>query len=408
MNHPVEYGRGDPGGRPGTGTRPDAANHPIEYGRGDPGDRPGTGPRPGKTDPRPDDAVPGVLPIAAAILEAVHLRKYFPLRQFKLFGPRTMVHAVEDTSLALYPGRALALVGESGSGKTTVARMLARLYEPTAGTIKFRGEPVKVKGKDEFDKSTLYDLRSYRRHVQIVFQDPFSSLNPVHDVRYHLSRPLRLHGHAHTAAAEREQILALLNRVSLSPAEQFITKYPHQLSGGQRQRVAIARALAAQPEVLLADEPVSMLDVSIRLDILNLLLHLKEEERLALLFITHDIASARYFAEDTLVMYAGQTVEGGPSEEVISRPRHPYTQLLISAAPDPNRPSMNERSTSARGEIPSLIQPPSGCRFHPRCPHAMPVCSQRFPARTDLGGGHWTHCFLYGDGGTKAAANQEL
>ncbi len=342
-----------------------------------------------------------------AVLEAVHLRKYFPLRNFNLFGRQTVVHAVEDSSLALYPARALALVGESGSGKTTVARILARLYEPTAGSIEFRGEPVKT--------HNAADLRAYRRHVQMVFQDPFSSLNPVHNVRYHLSRPLRLHGHAHNTTEETEQVLALLNRVSLSPAEQFITKFPHQLSGGQRQRVAIARSLAARPEVLLADEPVSMLDVSIRLDVLNLLLRLKEEEQLALLFITHDIASARYFAEDTLVMYAGQSVEGGPSEEVIQRPKHPYTQLLISAAPDPDRPSLVGRgttpsqslsfrqgdwgaSTQARGEIPSLIRPPSGCRFHPRCPHTMPVCRERFPKRTDLGGGHWTHCFLYGDG----------
>lgn len=328
-----------------------------------------------------------------AILEAVHLRKYFPIRQLTLFGKRLAVHAVEDTSLALYPGHALALVGESGSGKTTMARMLARLYDPTAGELLFRGGPVNVRGKR--------DLRAYRRHVQIVFQDPFSSLNPIHNVRYHLSRPLRLHGHAHNATEEREQILALLNRVSLSPAEQFIQKYPHQLSGGQRQRVAIARALAARPEVLLADEPVSMLDVSIRLDILNLLLRLKDEEQLALLFITHDIASARYFAEDTLVMYAGQTVEGGPSEEVIQRPKHPYTQLLISAAPDTDRMKAegeNASAVPARGEIPSLINPPSGCRFHPRCPFAMPVCKERFPRRSDLGGGHWTHCFLYGDG----------
>src|SRR5947209_512109 len=341
--------------------------------------------------PRQDSPTMDELVLAPAILEAVNLRKYFPLPQFKLFGPPSAVHAVEDTSLALSPGRALALVGESGSGKTTVARMLARLYEPTAGTIKFRGEPVNVKRRS--------DLRAYRRHVQIVFQDPFSSLNPVHDVRYHLSRPLRLYG-AHTSTTEREQVLALLNRVSLSPAEQFITKFPHQLSGGQRQRVAIARALAARPEVLLADEPVSMLDVSIRLDVLNLLLRLKDEERLALLFITHDIASARYFAENTLVMYAGQTVEGGPSEEVIQRPKHPYTQLLISAAPDPDRPVTGEQKKNipVRGEIPSLINPPSGCRFHPRCPHAMLVCSERFPGRTDLGGGHWTHCFLYGDG----------
>src|SRR5205809_1286280 len=342
------------------------------------------------------------LPTTPAVLEAQHLRKYFPLRSLKLFGPKKVVHAVEDTSLALYLGRALALVGESGSGKTTVARMLARLYEPTAGKILFRAESEKV-GRGA-------SVRSYRHHVKLVFQDPFSSLNPVHDVRYHLSRPLRLHGYAHSAREEGEQILALLNRVSLSPAEQFIQKYPHQLSGGQRQRVAIARALAVRPEVLLADEPVSMLDVSIRLDILNLLLRLKEEERLALLFITHDIASARYFAEDTLVMYAGQMVEGGPTDEVIQRPRHPYTQLLISAAPDPDRLGTYGQKAPplpAKGEIPSLINPPSGCRFHPRCPHTMEVCKQRFPGRTDLGGGHWTHCFLYGERDTVSSHKQK-
>jgi peptide/nickel transport system ATP-binding protein len=332
----------------------------------------------------------------AAILEAVHLRKMFPLRSLNILGEKPVVHAVEDTSLALYPGRATALVGESGSGKTTVARTLAGLYSPTSGTIRFRGEPAQL--------TDGAHMRTYRRHVQLILQDPFSSLNPVHDVRYHLSRPLRIYNHVHTTSQETEHILSLLNRVNLSPAEQFIQKFPHQLSGGQRQRVAIARALAVQPEILLADEPVSMLDVSIRLDVLNLLLRLKEEERLALLFITHDIASARYFAEDTLVMYAGQMVEGGPSDEVIQRPMHPYTQLLVSAAPDPGRisPDGNKSLTDlpARGEIPSLIHPPSGCRFHPRCPHAMPVCSQRFPRRTELGNGRWTNCFLYGDGET--------
>ncbi len=330
-----------------------------------------------------------------AILEAKHVRKLFPLRQARLFGPARAVHAVEDTSLALYPGHATALVGESGSGKTTVARLLARMYDLTSGTLYFRGNPVDLKSGTS--------LRAYRRHVQLVFQDPFSSLNPVHTVRYHLSRPLRVHGHAHTQVEETEQALALLRKVSLSPAEQFIEKFPHQLSGGQRQRVAIARALAAQPEVLLADEPVSMLDVSIRLDVLNLLLRLKEEEDLAILFITHDIASARYFAEDTLVMYAGQMVEGGPSDAVIQQPKHPYTQLLISAAPDPDRVTADGKSLTelpARGEIPSLITPPNGCRFHPRCPFVMPICSERFPKRTELGGGHWTNCFLYGDGDT--------
>lgn len=327
----------------------------------------------------------------APILEARHLQKLFPLRQINPFGVRRAVHAVEDTSLALYPGRATALVGESGSGKTTVARMLARLYDPTAGTTYFRGQQVKLKRGS---------LRTYRRHVQLIFQDPFASLNPAHDVSYHLSRPLRVYGHARSSAEVTKQALALLERVSLTPAGQFLRKYPHQLSGGQRQRVAIARALAVKPDVLLADEPVSMLDVSIRLDILNLLLRLKEEEQLALLYITHDIASARYFAEEMLVMYAGQLVEGGPSEEVTRQPRHPYTQLLLSAAPDPDRLVAGKGliALPARGEIPSLVTPPSGCRFHPRCPHAMPVCRQRFPQRTDLGSRRWVHCFLYGDG----------
>ncbi len=343
------------------------------------------------------------------VLQAVHLKKDFPLRAIRLFGPAQTVHAVEDTSLALYPGKATALVGESGSGKTTVARLLGRLHEPTGGEIRFRGKPV---------GNSHQSLRAYRRQVQYIFQDPFSSLNPAHGVRYHLARSLRLYGYAHNANEEREQILALLERVNLTPADHFIDKFPHQLSGGQRQRIAIARVLAVRPSVILADEPVSMLDVSIRLDVLNLLLRLKEEDGLAFLFITHDIASARYFAEETLVMYAGQMVEGGPTEEMIQHPQHPYSQLLLSAAPDPDtmghrqaanvavdmrtsteaQMNMGEAIPSVRGEPPSLINPPGGCRFHPRCPHAMPVCSQYRPRRTDLGNGHWTHCFLYSKG----------
>ncbi len=357
----------------------------------------------------PSTIVPNevVKPVGEPILEALHLKKDFPLRAIRWFGPMRAVHAVEDTSLALYPGKATALVGESGSGKTTVARLLMRLYGLTNGSLRFKGVPV-AKG--------LGGMRAYRSHVQYIFQDPFSSLNPVHNVRYHLGRSLRLHGYVRNAADERQQIIALLERVSLTPAEQFIDKFPHQLSGGQRQRIAIARALAVRPSVILADEPVSMLDVSIRLDMLNLLLRLKEEDELAFLFITHDIASARYFAEETLVMYAGQMVEGGPTEEVIQQPRHPYTQLLLSAAPDPatmghrhkgeegvikkgngakEQGDTSETISPLRGEPPSLINPPGGCRFHPRCPSAMPVCSQSRPARSDLGNGHWTHCFLY-------------
>ncbi len=335
------------------------------------------------------------------VLEAVHLRKVFPLRR-KLIGPPRAVQAVEDASLTLYPGRSTALVGESGSGKTTVARLLAQMYAPTEGTIRFRGSAIQRKGRS--------GLRSYRRFVQLVFQDPFSSLNPMHRVRYHLARPLWLHGHARSAAEETQLIVSLLERVNLVPAEQFIDKFPHQLSGGQRQRVAIARALAARPAVLLADEPVSMLDVSIRLEVLNLLNRLKEEDRLALLYITHDIASARYFADEVLVMYAGQIVEGGPSEAVIQQPRHPYTQLLLSAAPDPERLSANgqqaaELASAMRGEPPSLINPPKGCHFHPRCPVAMPICREQVPPRTELGAGHWTRCFLYGEASQQAHAD---
>jgi peptide/nickel transport system ATP-binding protein len=325
-----------------------------------------------------------------AILQAEHLQKDFGLRQLNPFGQRRSVHAVEDVSVELKSGSATALVGESGSGKSTVARMLARLYDPTAGTMYFQGQPVTMARGSA--------LRNYRRQVQLIFQDPFSSLNPVHSVHYHLSRPLRLYGHATSQQQVDAQILTLLKRVSLTPAEQFVTKYPHQLSGGQRQRVAIARALAVHPAVLLADEPVSMLDVSIRLEILNLLLQLKDEEKLALLFITHDIASARYFAEETLVMYAGQMVEGGPTDMLIQEPKHPYTQLLLSAAPDPDRPKRKISvitESQANGEVPSLVTPPTGCRFHPRCPHAMPECSQRFPNRTSLGNGRWVNCFLY-------------
>lgn len=320
------------------------------------------------------------------VLVARHLRKDFPLRQLILTGSKRAVQAVENASLALYPGRALALVGESGSGKTTVARMLAGMYRPTRGEIIFEEKAVTIGHRR--------DTQRYLRQVQYIFQDPFSSLNSVHSVRYHLSRPLRVHGHARNEREVEEQALALLEKVSLTPAQHFLDKYPHQLSGGQRQRVSIARALAVQPGVLLADEPVSMLDVSIRLDMLNLLLKLKEEEGLAFLFITHDIASARYFAEETQVMYAGQIVEGGPSDEVIRRPRHPYTRLLRSAAPDPDRMGEKSGAVPERGEPPDLVNPPSGCRFHLRCPQAMEICRQRFPARTDFGGGHWAHCHL--------------
>jgi peptide/nickel transport system ATP-binding protein len=237
----------------------------------------------------------------------------------------------------------------------------------------------------------------------MVFQDPFASLNPFHKVYYHLARPLKLHGHARSKAELDAQVAALLERVSLTPVEQFMTKLPHELSGGQRQRVAIARALAVQPVALIADEPVSMLDVSIRLGVLRLLEQLAREEDLALLYITHDIASARYFADDILVMYAGRLIEQGPSERVTDAPAHPYTRLLLSAAPDPDRLD-DDLDTTDHGEPPSLITPPTGCRFHPRCPHAMPTCSTTGPTATTIEPDHWTACWLY-DAATAAESS---
>jgi len=286
-------------------------------------------------------------------------------------------------------------VGESGSGKSTVAKLLAGQEQPTAGTITLDDQPVHVRSRRAF--------RQYKSEVQLVFQDPFASLNPVHTVRYHLERPLRLHRRELSGEQVRQQAAALMDQVRLTPAESFLGKYPHELSGGQRQRVSFARALAVQPRVLLADEPVSMLDVSIRLEMLSLLDDLRKRFQLALLYITHDIASARYFADETLVMYAGRMVEGGDSETVTQNPAHPYTRLLIESAPDPDR--LGELGTpqdQGGGEPPSLIAPPSGCRFHPRCVHAMPKCSTDLPPRFELPiQGHWAACWLYEEGAAR-------
>jgi peptide/nickel transport system ATP-binding protein len=332
----------------------------------------------------PDDTVP---PSDSPLLEAVAVSKHFRVRsQGRLFSTPKKLRAVDDFSVALYPGTVTALVGESGSGKSTVARLLARLHTPTAGAIRLSGKAVKG--------GRRRGAKRYAGQVQLILQDPFSSLNPVHTIRYHLSRPLRIHGYARRRGDAREGVDELLAEVSLLPAEQFAEKFPHELSGGQRQRAAIARCLAARPSVLLADEPVSMLDVSIRLGVLNLLRSLAANRNLAVLYITHDIASARYFASTTLVMYAGRLVEGGPSEDVTQHPAHPYAQLLLASAPDPDRLG-TAPPVPDRGEPPSLIAPPSGCRFHPRCPHAMPVCSQETPPRAELGEAHWVHCWLH-------------
>ena len=341
-------------------------------------------------------------PADEVVLEAIGLTKHFPVRRSLrgLFSKqRYAVHAVDDVRLTLRRGRVVALVGESGSGKSTVARLLAQLYPRTGGDIQLHGKTSHVRAGRQF--------RAYASRVQMIFQDPFASLNPVHTVRYHLSRALKIHHNAGRTGDDLEQALhELLGRVSMTPPERYLDKFPHELSGGQRQRVAIARALAADPEALLADEPVSMLDVSIRLGVLNLLRDLKERLNLAILYITHDIASARYFADDTLVMYAGRMVEGGDSETVTQSPAHPYTRLLIDSAPDPDRLTGDSEAIEDRGtgEPPSLISPPSGCRFHPRCPMAMPRCTTDLPMHIEIGDrpGHWAACWLF-DEATVAA-----
>jgi peptide/nickel transport system ATP-binding protein len=318
------------------------------------------------------------------VLEARGLTKHFPVHSQR-GARRAVVHAVEDVSLALPQAGITAVVGESGSGKSTLARLLARLIKPSAGSVLL--------------DAAAQGRQRYARQVQLVLQDPYSSLNPVHDVRYHLARPLRVHGLASSGSLDA-QIAELLGRVALTPAEVFAAKYPHELSGGQRQRVAIARALAVQPRVLLADEPVSMLDVSIRLGVLNLLADLREREGLAILYVTHDIASARYLADVITVMYAGQLIESGPAAQVTDAPAHPYTKLLLSAAPDPDR--TQTASLRGRGAPPNLIRPPGGCRFHPRCPFAMAVCADERPEPIEVAPGQSSACWLHATGLTAA------
>ncbi len=323
------------------------------------------------------------------VLDVRNLTKYFPIGG----ALKTKhLHALEDVSFTIQRGEVVALVGESGSGKSTTARLVARLMPPTRGEIIFKGKDVL---KTEPRKASL----AYRSDVQMIFQDPFGSLNPVHTIGHHLSRPLKIHKKARNGHEVRDQVHELLATVGLNPAAEFAGKYPHQLSGGQRQRVAFARALAVDPELMLADEPISMLDVSIRMGILNLMDRLKQERGIAYLYITHDIASARYIGDQANVMYAGRMVEGADSEELIQNPAHPYTRLLLSAVPDPHA-GLAKRTVEARGEVPSLLDPPPGCPFAARCPHVMEICRPVMPGVEWIGAKHWVRCHLYGPGGT--------
>ena len=302
-----------------------------------------------------------------------------------LFNP-SYLRAASEVSFSLKAGEALAIVGESGSGKSTIARAMCRLYAPTAGKVLLDGQDVN-------DSDALARQRDYARLVQMIFQDPFGSLNPVHTIRHHLRRPIKIHNPELDADAVEERLIALIERVGLSPAKQTADKFPYELSGGQRQRVAIARALAVGARFILADEPISMLDVSIRLGILNLMDDMKSEG-IGFLYITHDIATARYFAEQTAVMYVGHMVEWGHSDAVTQTPQHPYTQLLISAVPEAGRHEKRELKAK-KGDIPIRRPDSKGCPFAARCLQATAQCNTQMPGVTEVSPGHFVRCFLF-------------
>ena len=320
------------------------------------------------------------------VIQARNLVKDFPGSNSLL--KQSFIRALNDVSFDLHAGEALAIVGESGSGKSTTAKLLTRLHELTDGEMWC--------GEQNISEIPVAKLKEYRRQVQMIFQDPYGSLNPVHTIYHHLERPLRVHGKTSTRAETRDRVNDLLEKVGLSPASKTARKYPFEISGGQRQRVCIARTLAVGASVVLADEPTSALDVSIRLGILNLMIEMKENDRVAFMYITHDIATARYFAERTAVMYVGHMIEWGKTAEIIEKPQHPYTQMLIAAVPDPSRKRNAESAThSMRMEIPTWGPESKGCPFVGRCKHARQACSEAMPPISRIDDNHFVRCYLF-------------
>jgi oligopeptide/dipeptide ABC transporter ATP-binding protein len=322
---------------------------------------------------------------AEHFLEVQGLKKHFEVGRPALFSRDVQkVHAVDGVGFTLRRSEVIALVGESGCGKSTLALLLMGLEDPTAGTIKFEGRDI-----THLNDNQRKDLR---RKIQMVFQDPYESLNPTKTIREIVTEPLIVHGFANVSDRD-DRVTKAMEDAGLKPAEVYMSRYPHELSGGQRQRVVIAAALVLEPEIILADEPVSMLDVSIRAEVINLLAELRITRQIAVIFITHDLGSVGFFADRVAVMYLGRIVEIGTMLEVLENPQHPYTKALISVIPVPN-PRLRHERIILKGETPNPINVPSGCRFHPRCPVAIESCKASDPPMVTLSKTHQAACLL--------------